>query len=914
MKKKYLNLVVCSILCGSMPVYAQDTEVENSENSNDAPTATLDTITIIAKKNLTKKSEEVTGLGKTVKTIDDINQKQILSVRDLVKDTPGVAVVEQGQGASSGYSIRGMDKNRVAVSVDGLSQVQSYLVQKRQTGEGREGSGAINEIELENISAVQISQGASATETGSGALGGAVSFRTKNVSDVLEHGKKFGTFYKGSYSSRDKQIMHSAGIALRNDKADLLLQYTDRTKQAVMPHKDILNTKYGVWRWGSTADDFANGHIGLQENYKFIIQEECPNWKEKLCDPKQKVLSKPVFEKMNAKDYTGKYRVLGDPMDYKSGSYLFKFGYNLAPQHRLETVYEGTKQQYDTRDMSKESYHLINQTQGEGALTQSKKIYLGNRYHEGLHTDRQIGANWTQARFIDEKHDKDRFGLSYHFKSADKTALIDDAKISFDRQTVKINNFVTEKYCSEYPIVDRNCVASADKPNSAETSNRTIYAESHNVLRADFGKLIQGDKISHKLLAGVGMDKFKSIRTIADIHNKFYKLDYGFANDVKDVEVWFTKPLELQFEDVCKDKQFGLAEARKCGDSVITGHNLYASLKDTIYFGDLVDFNLGLRYDVHKFDSDDSWTGTGQYKNTSWNVGLVVRPTDYLDVMYRASSGYRVPSFKELFGYRLDGLEKGKNDANHEPTNVRPEKALNQELGVSIKGNAGVLDVSYFDNRYTDLIDLTLKRLDRSASETPIDIWGYRNYQDVRLNGISIGGKLYFDSLSDRLPQGLTGRLAYLKTNVKENKMKGNFVNADGYFLDSISPTRYVFGLDYTSDNDKWGLGADLTITEAKNADELKTSAKRPNGETDVKQATKHKSRGWHTLDLSAFYRPTDYITVRGKVQNALNHRYSTWESLRQTSITSGNAHAQNTLNQYAAPGRNFVVSLEMKY
>lgn len=144
--------------------------------------------------------------------------------------------------------------------------------------------------------------------------------------------------------------------------------------------------------------------------------------------------------------------------------------------------------------------------------------------------------------------------------------------------------------------------------------------------------------------------------------------------------------------------------------------------------------------------------------------------------------------------------------------------------------------------------------------------------------------------------------------------MKEVFVDADGYFLDTITPTRYVLGLDYTADSDKWGMNAVWTITGAKNSDELKTKSHVPSGEAYERTATSAKSRSWNTLDLSAFYRPSEHITLRGSVQNALNYRYSTWESLRQTSITSGNRHGQNSSNQYAAPGRNFVVSLEMKY
>ena len=45
-----------------------------------------------------------------VKTAETINKEQVLNIRDLTRYDPGIAVVEQGRGASSGYSIRGMDK------------------------------------------------------------------------------------------------------------------------------------------------------------------------------------------------------------------------------------------------------------------------------------------------------------------------------------------------------------------------------------------------------------------------------------------------------------------------------------------------------------------------------------------------------------------------------------------------------------------------------------------------------------------------------------------------------------------------------------------------------------------------------------------------------------------------------------
>lgn len=88
----------------------------------------LDETVVTAKKNA-RKANEVTGLGKVVKTAETINKEQVLNIRDLTRYDPGIAVVEQGRGASSGYSIRGMDKNRVAVLVDGINQAQHYALQ-----------------------------------------------------------------------------------------------------------------------------------------------------------------------------------------------------------------------------------------------------------------------------------------------------------------------------------------------------------------------------------------------------------------------------------------------------------------------------------------------------------------------------------------------------------------------------------------------------------------------------------------------------------------------------------------------------------------------------------------------------------------------------------------------------------------
>ena len=88
----------------------------------------------------------------------------------------------------------------MGITVDGIAQIQSY--KDESTKRAGAGSGAMNEIEIENIAAVAINKGGNAPEAGSGALGGSVAFHTKDVSDVLKSGKNLGAQSKTTYNSK----------------------------------------------------------------------------------------------------------------------------------------------------------------------------------------------------------------------------------------------------------------------------------------------------------------------------------------------------------------------------------------------------------------------------------------------------------------------------------------------------------------------------------------------------------------------------------------------------------------------------------------------------------------------------------------------------------------------------------------
>ncbi|MCH8713183.1 TonB-dependent transferrin-binding protein TbpA, partial [Neisseria gonorrhoeae] len=224
--------ILCLSLMTALPVYAENVQAGQAQEKQ------LDTIQVKAKKQKTRRDNEVTGLGKLVKTADTLSKEQVLDIRDLTRYDPGIAVVEQGRGASSGYSIRGMDKNRVALTVDGLAQIQSYTAQAALGGTRTAGSsGAINEIEYENVKAVEISKGSNSVEQGSGALAGSVAFQTKTADDVIGEGRQWGIQSKTAYSGKNRGLTQSIALAGRIGGAEALLIRTGRHAGEIRAHE-----------------------------------------------------------------------------------------------------------------------------------------------------------------------------------------------------------------------------------------------------------------------------------------------------------------------------------------------------------------------------------------------------------------------------------------------------------------------------------------------------------------------------------------------------------------------------------------------------------------------------------------------------------------------------------------------------
>ncbi|ENX2494491.1 TonB-dependent transferrin-binding protein TbpA [Neisseria gonorrhoeae] len=903
--------ILCLSLMTALPAYAENVQAGQAQEKQ------LDTIQVKAKKQKTRRDNEVTGLGKLVKTADTLSKEQVLDIRDLTRYDPGIAVVEQGRGASSGYSIRGMDKNRVSLTVDGLAQIQSYTAQAALGGTRTAGSsGAINEIEYENVKAVEISKGSNSVEQGSGALAGSVAFQTKTADDVIGEGRQWGIQSKTAYSGKNRGLTQSIALAGRIGGAEALLIRTGRHAGEIRAHE-------AAGRGVQSFNRLAPVDDGSDYAY-FVVEGECPKGYAACKDkPKKDVADKDERQTVSTRDYTGPNRFLADPLSYESRSWLFRPGFRFEnKRHYIGGILERTQQTFDTRDMTVPAFltkAVFDENKKYGSIRGYGK-YAGDHRYGGLITNSengaQVGAEYGTGVFYDETHTKSRYGLEYVYTNADKDTWADYARLSYDRQGIGLDNHFQQTHCSADGS-DKYCRPSADKPSSYYKSDRVIYGESHRLLQAAFKKSFDTAKIRHNLSVNLGYDRFGSDLRHQDYYYQHANRAYSpktlpqngdkktIPNGGKDKPYWVSiGGGNVVTGQICL---FGNNTYTDCTPRSINGKSYYAAVRDNVRLGRWADVGAGLRYDYRSTHSDDGSVSTGTHRTLSWNTGIVLKPADWLDLTYRTSTGFRLPSFAEMYGWRSGDKIKA--------VKIDPEKSFNKEAGIVFKGDFGNLEASWFDNAYRDLIVRGYEAEIKNGKEQTKGDPAYLNAQSARITGINILGKIDWNGVWDKLPEGWYSTFAYNRVRVRDIKKRADRTDIQSHLFDAIQPSRYVVGSGYDQPEGKWGVNGMLTYSKAKEITELLGSRALLNGNSRDTKATARRTRPWYIVDVSGYYTVKKHFTLRAGVYNLLNHRYVTWENVRQTAAGAVNQHKNvGVYNRYAAPGRNYTFSLEMKF
>lgn len=277
--------------------------------------------------------------------------------------------------------------------------------------------------------------------------------------------------------------------------------------------------------------------------------------------------------------------------------------------------------------------------------------------------------------------------------------------------------------------------------------------------------------------------------------------------------------------------------------------------------------SAGLRYDSfstrpetsdgyetdHVDNNNDAFTG---------RIGAVYHVAPMFSPYAQIAQGFKAPTVHDLYYYYDSGaIFNGNPD-------LKAEKSLSYEIGFRGKNDFLNYELSAFYNQYDDFITSEV-----IGEEDGKDVVTMVNLDEVKIYGAE------FSSLV-KGPAGTYTRLSVAYTD-------GEDINT-GEALDSVAPLKGTIGLGY--DNQQYKFGGLISYTMVAKKDEWK--------DEDHVDAP-----SYNLLDITAYYRPIEDLTVRAGLFNALDEKYWLFEDISESDTELDDFDTQ--------AGRNWGVNVE---
>ena len=749
-----------------------------------------------------------------------LDKQMVSDESDLVRYDPGISVVEGGRSGSNGFTIRGVDKDRVAINVDGLAQAESRSSEAFQELFGAYGNFNANRntSEPENFSEVTLTKGADSLKSGSGALGGAVNYKTKSASDYVSEEKPYHLGIKGGYIGRNSQKFSSITAAGTWLGLDALMVYTRRFGKETKNNSDAADTVItdNKQSWNPNAGSTNYGSRGIAR-------------------------SKP------------------DPQDWVNKSTLFKLGYNFNDKNRIGWIYEDSR-------------------------TDRTTIELSNMW----------AADWKGDALGDTRSRQDisyRKRIGFEYKNQLDKGPWDNLNLRYDRQTIDMSTW-TWDLPTDY---GRNGV------------NSDVYHMFRNIRQkntqfgADAEKQIDFSKSVWAMQYGLGGSQNDNGNRDHSYWVRLYDPKYQTSNN---------QELTMLVESSSKNRFAYWNNTFQFGDS--SQYRLNAGLRydnSSSKAKDNPNYTPAIRGQIPYLGSERKHSGF------SYGLGLDWKFTPHLNLLAKYSTGFRAPTSDEtwlLFPHPDFYLKANPN--------LKAETAKNFELGLAGSGKAGNFKLSGFQTRYRNFIELTYMGVSsdnpNSPNYAPISdgtalvsspVWQNQNRSSAWVKGLEFNGTWNLDSIG--LPQG-----THAGVNVSYIKGKAKQTNGQETPINALSPWSAVYNLGYDAPSKRWGINAYLTHTAAKKPSDTVHSSDDLNNPWPF---AKH-SKAYTLFDLTGYVNLGKYFTLRAGAYNIGNKKYYTWESLRSirefgtVNRVDNKTHAG--IERFTSPGRSYNFTLEAKF
>ena len=234
--------VLAALCCVPAAVFAEGT-----------PT-TLGQIVVTATR--TAQTQDQTLAPVTVITRAEIELLQPSSLQDLLNDTPGMAISNQGgPGKISAMFLRGTNANQVLVLVDGI-----------RVGSATAGTTPVQDIPVDQIQRIEIVRGPFSSLYGSEAIGGVIQIFLRHAPGTFTPNASVGI---GSYS----HWKASSGFSAAGEKGWIAVQAThDQTKGINACRVGAAEVFAGCFADQPDRDGFHDNALTIHGAYQFNAQ------------------------------------------------------------------------------------------------------------------------------------------------------------------------------------------------------------------------------------------------------------------------------------------------------------------------------------------------------------------------------------------------------------------------------------------------------------------------------------------------------------------------------------------------------------------------------------------------------------------------------------------------------------------
>ena len=215
MRPNLLSLALCLALPGVAIAHGESPDPEATPapapaTPADGGVTEFDRVVVTA----TRTERAIADVPNTVDVIDRerMDETLVRDLKDLFRYEPGITTTSSfGRFGIGGIRIRGLEGNRVRIQTDGIPVSDAFAI-------GSFSDANRNFVDLDTLKRVEVVRDPTSSLYGSDALGGVVSFITKDPSDYLEAGKDAYFGFKLGYEGSWDGLFGGATAAFGGDR------------------------------------------------------------------------------------------------------------------------------------------------------------------------------------------------------------------------------------------------------------------------------------------------------------------------------------------------------------------------------------------------------------------------------------------------------------------------------------------------------------------------------------------------------------------------------------------------------------------------------------------------------------------------------------------------------------------------